>query len=47
MKKRDVDKRKWQGKQTKAANHLYNSEHGSEDIAKSTTDVKRVLFCAI
>jgi len=31
----------------KAANHLPNSEHGSEDIANSTMDAKGGLFSAI
>ena len=47
MKTRDVEKRKRQHKHTKAANHLHNSEHGSEDIANSTMDAKGVLFSAI
>jgi len=47
MKKRDAEKRKRRRERTKAANHLHNSEHGSEDIANSTMDVKGVLFSAI
>jgi len=47
MKKRDAEKGKWQGERRKAANHLHNSEHGSEDIANSTMDAKGVLFSAI
>jgi len=47
MKKRDAEKRKRQCQRTKAGNHLDNSEHGSEDIANSTTDAKGVLFSAI
>ena len=47
MKKRDAEKRKRQRKWRQAANHLHNSEHGSEDIAKSTIDAKGVLFSAI
>jgi len=47
MKKRDAEKRKRQRERRKAANHLHNSEHGSEDIANSTMDAKAVLFSAI
>jgi len=47
MKKRDAEKRKRQRERTKAANHLHNSEHASEDIANSTMDAKGVLFSAI
>jgi len=47
MKKRDAEKRKWQRERRKAANHLHNSEHGSEDIANSTMDSKDVLLSAI
>jgi len=47
MKKRDAEKRKWQRVRRKAANHLHNSEHGSEDIANSTMDAKGLLFFAI
>jgi len=47
MKKSDAEKRKRQREQTKAANHLHNSEHRSEDIANSTIDAKSVLFSAI
>jgi len=47
MKKRDAEKRKRQREQRKAANHLHNSEHVSEDIANSTMDAKGVLFSAI
>jgi len=47
MKKRDAEKREWQCERRKAANHLHNSEHGSEDIANSTMDAQGVLFSAI
>ena len=47
MKKRDAEKRKWQHEWRKAANHLHNSEHGSEGIANSTMDAKGVLFFAL
>ena len=47
MKKRDAEKRKRQRQCRKAANHLHNSEHGSEDIANSTIDAKGLLFSAI
>ena len=47
MKKRDAEKRKWQREQRIAANHLHNSEQGSEYIANSTMDAKGVLFSAI
>ena len=52
MKKRDAEKgdaekRKQQHEWRKAANHLHNSEHWSEDIANSTLDAKGVLFSAI
>jgi len=47
MKRGDVAKRKQQRERRKAANHLHNSEHGSEDIANSTMDTKGVLFSAI
>jgi len=47
MKKRDLEKGKRQPEPRKAANHLHNSEHGSEDIANSTMDAKGVLFSAI
>jgi len=47
IKKRDVEKLKRQRERRKAANHLHNSEHGSEDIANSTMDAKGVLFSAI
>jgi len=47
MKNRDAEKRKWQRERRKAANHLHNSEHGSEGIANSTMDAKDVLFSAI
>jgi len=47
MEKRDVEKRKRQRERRKAANHLHNSEHGSEDIANTTMDAKGVLFSAI
>ena len=47
MKKRDPEKRKQQRERRKAANHLHNSEHGSEDIANSTMDAKGVLFSGI
>jgi len=47
IKKRDAEERKRQPEHRKAANHLHNSEHGSEDIANSTMDAKGVLFCAI
>jgi len=47
MKKRDAEKRKRQCERSQAANHLHNSEHGSEDIANSTMDTKGVLFCTI
>jgi len=46
MKKKDAEKRKRQRELRKAANHLHNSEHGSEDIANSTMDAKDVLFSA-
>ena len=44
---RDAEKRKRQRERRKAANHLHNSEHRSEDIANSTMDAKGVLFSAI
>jgi len=47
MKKRDVEKRKRRRERRKAANHLHNSEHESEDIANSTMDAEGVLFSAI
>jgi len=47
MKKRDAQKRKRQRERRKAANHLHNTEHGSEDIENSTMDAKGVLFSAI
>jgi len=47
MKKREAEKRKWQRERRKAANHLHNSEHRSEDIANSTINTKGVLFSAI
>ena len=47
MKKRDAEKGKRQRERRNAANHLHNSEHGSEDIANSTMDAKGVLFSAI
>jgi len=47
MKKRDTEKRMPQRERRKTANHLHNSEHGSEDIANSTMDAKGVLFSAI
>jgi len=47
MKNRDEEKRKRQRERRKAANHLHNSEHGSEDIANSPMDAKGVLFSAI
>jgi len=47
MKKRDEEKCKRQRERRKAANHLHNSEHGSEDIANSTIDAKGMLFSAI
>jgi len=47
MKKRDAEKRKPQRQRRKAANHLYNSEHRSEDIANSSMNAKGVLFSAI
>jgi len=47
MDKRDAEKHKRQRERRKAANHLHNSEHGSEDIANSTIDAKGVLFSAI
>jgi len=47
MKKREAEKRKRQRERRKAANHLHNSEHASEDIANSTMDAKGVLFSAI
>ena len=46
-KKRDAEMRNWQREQIKPANHVHNSEHGSEDIANSTRDAKGVLFSAI
>jgi len=47
MKKRDAEKLRRKCERRKAANHLHNSEHGSEDIANSTMDAKGVLFSAI
>jgi len=47
MKKRDAEKRKGLRERRKAANHLHNSEHGSEDIANSTMDAKNLLFSTI
>jgi len=47
MKKRDAEKRKRQRERIEAANHVHNSEHGSEDIANSTMDGKGVSFSAI
>jgi len=47
MKKRDAEKRQRQRERRKAANHLPNSEHGSEEIANSTMDAQGVLFSAI
>jgi len=47
MKKRYAEKRKRQHERRNAANHLHSSEHGSEDIANSPIDAKRVLFSAI
>jgi len=47
MKKRDAENGKQQHERRKAANHLHHSEHGSEDIANSTMDVKSMLFSAI
>jgi len=47
MKKSDAEKGKRQHERRNAANHLHNSEHGSEDIANSTMDAKGVLFSAI
>jgi len=47
MKKRDADKYKRQRERRKAANHLHNSGHGSEDIANSTMVAKGVLFSTI
>jgi len=47
MKKRDAEKGKRRRERRKAANHLHNSEHGSQDIANSTMDAKGVSFSAI
>jgi len=47
MNKKDAEKRNRQREPRKAANHLHNSEHRSEDIANSTMDAKGVLFSAI
>jgi len=47
MKKRDAEKRKRQRERRKAANHLHNSEQGSEDIANCAMDAKGVVFSAI
>ena len=47
MKKRDAEKCMRQHERRKAANHLHNSEYGSEEIANSTIDAKGVLFSAI
>jgi len=47
MKKRDEERRNRQRERRKAANHLHNSEHRSEDIANSTMDAKGVLFSAV
>jgi len=47
VKKRDAEKCKRQRKPRKAANHLHNSENGSEDSANSTMDAKGMLFSAI
>ena len=40
MKNRDAEKRTRQRERRKAANHLNNSENGSEHIANSTMDAK-------
>jgi len=47
MKKRDAEKGKRQPEPRKAANHLHNSEHGSQNMSNSTMDAKGVLFSAI
>jgi len=47
MKKRDAEKCKPHRERRKAANHLHNCEHASEDIVNSTIEAKGVLFSAI
>ena len=46
-KEEDAEKGTRHRERRKAANHLHNSEHGSEDIANSTMDAKGVLFSAV